>query len=467
MEIALIVLSVAVACGATFLLITYVNKLRSDVKQAPPPENLAAEVARLQERERGLLGEVGRLKQVTETADTSIVSLRDELTSARGQLLVAAERENALTRTISDKDEQLKTVQERLKAEFETIATNILTVATNQLSEKSEKSILSFVDPLKKQIDEFKNKIEVTHVEDTKQRTDLATQIRLMTEKSQGIGDQAEALTKALMGSSQVQGQWAEEHLQRILEKAGLVEGREFLIQGGDLNLKNEEGLNRRPDVIILLPENKHLIIDSKLSLVSYVEHQKAETDEARASASKRLLLSCRAHIDGLAKKNYQYAEAVNSHDLVLMFMGIESAAALALQSDDNLFEYAWSRRIVLVSPNTLFMAMRTVNSIWRYERQNLSAKLIAQQAGQLYDKLASFVEDLNDVSRKLEAAKTSHDEALKKLASGRGNVLSRAEKLKSLGVAPKKELPSVSVAGEKLLTFENDVAPDPDLDNE
>lgn len=466
MEIALIVLSVAVACGVTFLLITYVNKLRSGVTQAPPSESLASEVARLQERERGLLDEVGRLKQVVETSDTNIESLRSELTSAQGQLLVAAERESALTRTIADKDEQLRTVQERLKTEFETIATNILTVATNQLSEKSEKSISSIVDPLKKQIDEFKGKIETTHVEDTKQRTDLATQIRLMTETSRGIGDQADALTKALMGSSQVQGQWAEEHLQRILEKAGLVKGREFVIQGGDLNLKNEDGLNRRPDVIILLPENKHLIIDSKLSLVSYLEHQKAETDEGREFALKKLLSSCRAHIDGLAKKSYQHADAVNSHDLVLMFMGIESAAALTLQSDENLFEYAWSRRIVLVSPNTLFMAMRTVNSIWRYERQNQSAKLIAQQAGQLYDKLASFVEDLNDVSRKLDAAKSSHDEALKKLASGRGNVLSRVEKLKSLGVAPKKDLPSISVDGERLLTFENDET-DPDLDKE
>lgn len=389
--------------------------------------------------------------------EASLGELRNHLSTSESDLAVGVEREAALNRSLAERDEQLKGLQERLKIEFENIATNVLKVATGQLSDQSEKSMINVLEPLKAQIIEFKQKVEITHVEDTKQRSALEAHIKQVAQTNQDIGLQAEALTKALKGDSQLRGRWGEVRLERILENSGLQRGREFVVQGGDFNIKNDEGGSQRPDVIILLPENRHFVIDSKVSLVDYLDYERAENEEARTSALKRLLASCRSHIDNLAGKKYQHADAINSHDLVFMFMPIEGVAALALQNDDGMFEYAWSRKIVMVSPSTLFMAMQTVSSIWRYERQSENALAIASQAGQLYDKLVGFVDDLNEVSQKIHVAANAHNEAMKKLSSGKGNALSRAQKLKALGVTSKKSLPTVNVDGEKHIIQDDD----------
>ncbi|MBI3676294.1 MAG: DNA recombination protein RmuC [Proteobacteria bacterium] len=414
-------------------------------------------LAAAEQLETELRGQLKRASDHISDRDSAIKSRDDQLDTIRTRLSIkeselagSAEREASLSRAVVERDEQLNGLQERLRVEFENIANKILAVTTDKLSEKSNEALTAILEPLRTRIIEFQNKVETTHLEDTRQRSALAEHIKLIAQTNLNLGTQAENLAKALRGDAQLRGRWGEVRLERILESSGLVRGREFVIQGEGLNLKGDDGGSQRPDIIILLPENRHFVIDSKLSLIDYLDYEAADTDEARTACLKKLLQSVRGHIDGLSAKNYQYADAINSHDLVFMFVPIEGIAALVLQTDDSLFEYAWSRKIVMVSPSTLFMTMRTVSSIWRYERQSENAQQIAEQAGQLYDKIVGVVGDMNDVSQKLQSAADAHGEAMKKLATGKGSALSRTQRLKALGVSSKKELPQVLINGEK-----------------
>ncbi len=376
--------------------------------------------------------------------------LRGQLAARDSELATVSERQAGLQRIVSERDEQLKGLQQQLKTEFENMANRILSATANELSAKSQESLSAILEPLKERLTEFQQKVETSHVEDTSQRATIVEQIRQVAQAGQNIGVQAESLTKALKGDSQLRGRWGEVRLERILEQAGLERGREFVVQGGDFNLKGEDGGSLRPDVIVLLPENRHLVIDSKLSLVHYLEYEDAGDEEARAAALKKLLGSVRGHADSLAAKRYQSADGMNAHDLVLMFIPIEGVAAVALRNDSDLYAWCWKRNVVMVAPSTLFMTMQTIASIWRYERQNENAQAIAQQAGQLFDKLVGFVNELNDVSQKIQSAADAHAEAMRRLATGKGNALGRAQKLKALGVASKKDFPAIVLGGEK-----------------
>jgi DNA recombination protein RmuC len=413
-----------------------------------------AEAERSEQELRGQIERAGKhiadRDAVIEQLRALSEEVRQQLSGKESDLAAAAERQTALQRTIAERDEQLQGLQERLKTEFENMANRILTATASELSTKSQESLAVILDPLKTQISQFQQKVESTHTEDTQQRATISEQIRQVAQTGQNIGAQAENLTKALKGDSQLRGRWGEVRLERILEQAGLERGREFVVQGGDFNLKGEDGGSLRPDVIVLLPEKRHLVIDSKLSLVHYLDYESAEDDETRAAALARLVGSVRAHASDLSGKHYQSSDGLNAHELVLMFIPIEGVAAAVLRQADDLYAWCWSRRVVMVSPSTLFMTMQTVASIWRYERQNENAQEIAQQAGYLFDKLVGFVDDLNGVSQKIQAAAEAHGDAVKKLSTGKGNALSRAQKLKSLGVSSRKEFPVVALGGEK-----------------
>lgn len=462
----------------------------------------AAEIARLEERERSLTDEVGRLraaeaelntlrgshletKVALATAQTSGRELQERITRAnahigdrderiRGleillkqeqekaahrqtELAAATERLTALERNLEERKQELATLQERLKAEFQNIATTVLTNATDRLAQTSGESLTNIVTPLKEQIQNFQRRIDTVHTEETTQRASLSVEIQKLAEVAGNLGQEADAFAKALKGDSGMRGNWGEVRLERILQMSGLQRDVEYVIQGGEFNIKNEDGHNQRPDFVILLPEDRHFVIDSKLSLVDFLEFQEAEAEDERVTSLRKFLASCRRHVDDLASKDYQYGDSINSHDMVLMFMPIEGAATLALKSDPTLFEYAWKKQILIVSPGTLFLAMRTVSSIWRYERQNENAQAIAAEAGKLYDKLAAFVDDLNEVSDKIRKAASAHDSAMKRLSSGKGNALGRAQKLKSLGVSSKKDIPLVVIDGEKQPVEEDD----------
>ncbi|HEX4077760.1 MAG TPA: DNA recombination protein RmuC [Rhizomicrobium sp.] len=413
--------------------------------------------AEAERSEQELRGQIERAGKHIADRDAVIEQLRalgeevrQQLAGKESEVAAAAERQAGLQRIVAERDEQLQGLQEKLKTEFENMANRILSATASELSAKSQESLATILDPLKNQISQFQQKVESTHTEDTQQRATISEQIRQVAQAGQNIGAQAENLTKALKGDSQLRGRWGEVRLERILEQAGLERGREFVVQGGDFNLKGEDGGSLRPDVIVLLPEKRHLVIDSKLSLVHYLEYESAEDDETRAAVLARLVGSVRAHAGDLSAKRYQSSDGLNAHELVLMFIPIESVAAVVLRHDDALYAWCWNRRVVMVSPSTLFMTMQTVASIWRYERQNENAQAIAQQAGQLFDKLAGFVDDLNSVSQKIQAASEAHAEAVKKLSKGKGNALSRAQKLKSLGVSSRKDFPVVALGGDK-----------------
>lgn len=424
---------------------------------ARAPASGVVELARLQERERLLGSQIVTLEAEVQTLRNGHARERDELNAVKRQAAADVVRIEGLQGELAREKELSGAAQERLKIEFENMANRILAATANELSVRSQDSLGAILEPLKSQIAQFQQKVDATHTEETSQRATITEQIRQVALTGQNLGLQAENLANALKGDSQLRGRWGEVRLERILEQADLERGREFVVQGGDFNLKAEDGGSLRPDVIVLLPENRHLVIDSKLSLVHYLEYESAGDEEARAAALKKLIASVRAHAESLATKRYQFSDGINAHDLVLMFIPIEGVAALVLRNDEDLYAWCWNRKVVMVSPSTLFMTMQTVASIWRYERQNENAQVIAEQAGQLYDKLAGFVGDLNDVSQKIQLAANAHEEAMKKLSTGRGNALARAQKLKTLGVAAKKDIPAVSLGGEKQLADADD----------
>jgi DNA recombination protein RmuC len=439
------------------------ERVVKDVLQGELTE-LSKKLAAAERSEAELRGQIKRAVDHISERDVLIAELRGGLDDVRSTvatrdstLAAAGEREASLIRTIAEREEQLKGLQDQLKAEFENIANKVLTTATGQLTEKSQESLTAILDPLRTRITEFQLKVEAAHLEDTRQRSVLGEQIRQAAQANQSIGQQAENLTKALKGDSQLRGRWGEHKLELILEKSGLIKGRDFVVQGGGLNIRTEEGASQRPDVIVFLPENRHLVIDSKVSLIDYLEYEAADSDETRGECLRNLVSSVRGHVDGLAGKNYQRAETINSLEFVLMFVPMDSVFVLVTQNDQALREYAWQRGIIIVPPSTLFVTMETVASVWRLQRQSENAREIADKAGQLYDKLAAIVGDLNEVHEKIQAAARAHGEAMKKLAKGRGNALLRAQQLKSLGVSSKKEFPPVFIGTERHAVSDDD----------
>ena len=359
-----------------------------------------------------------------------------------------AERERALTAKVEEQAAERRELQARLTAEFENIANRVLKANSEELSKDSQRAVAELLNPLRERIHEFQNTVKTTYDTETREVLSLKEQIRHLVETSQAVGSQADGLAKALRGDTQLLGRWGEIVLERILESAGLVEGREYISQGRGMGLRNDEGGLQKPDIVVLLPESRTMVIDSKVPLAGYERLERAETPEERAAFGAQFVRDVKGHIDGLSGKRYQENEKLSAHDCVLMFMPIEGALALALAREPELFSYAWDRRVVVVGPSTLLMTMRTVASIWRYELQGQNAQEIARLAGELYDKVGMSLADMNTVGAKLADAAAAHNEALKRLATGRGNALSVGERIRKLGVKSRREMPSVSVDG-------------------
>jgi DNA recombination protein RmuC len=411
---------------------------------------MAAEIdkTRLGERIQGLTkqleDEIGR----TRAADAQRTSAAEEAKVSAADVARLTEREKALATKIREQEAQLDQAQKQLTTEFENIATRILRANASELSESSQKALAAIVDPLRERIQEFQKRVESTYDTETREMMSLKEQIRVVVETSHSIGSQADGLAKALRGDSQRRGRWGELALERILEAAGLTEGREYVSQGRGLGLKSEAGGPQRPDIVVMLPEQRTIVIDSKVPLVGY-ERLIGATDEAEgAAADEQFMRDVKTHIDGLASKRYQDNPKLLAHDCVLMFVPIEGALAAALTKEPELFSYGWDRHVVLVGPSTLLMTMRTVASIWRYELQGQNAQAIARLAGELCDKVSTSLADLNVVAEKLQAALNAHNEAVKRLSSGRGNALSIGERIRTLGVKTKRPIPAMLVDG-------------------
>lgn len=408
--------------------------------------NAEAEAVRLNERLAGL----GRLAD--ERAATAI-ALEGKLDAALRQANEAAfevvrlrEREDALNRQLERQARHSAGMEQQLTAEFENLANRILKANATELSDSSQKTMAALLDPLRERIQEFQRKVESTYEAESRDVLSLREHIRWMVETSQKVGSQADGLARALRGDSQVLGRWGEVALERILETAGLNEGREFVSQGRGLGLKSPGGGTQRPDIVILLPERRSMIIDSKVPLASYERLIAAREEAEQARCADQFVRDVKRHIDDLSGKRYQDHEKLAAHECVLMFVPVEGALSAALTRDADLFFYAWERHVVLVGPPTLLMTLRTVASVWRSELQGSNAQEIAKLAGDLCDKLSASLTDLNVAAEKMAGASQAHSEAMKRLSTGRGNVLAIGKRICSLGVQTRKPVPSIVV---------------------
>ncbi|PUE63876.1 recombinase RmuC [Arcobacter caeni] len=326
----------------------------------------------------------------------------------------------------------LEESKQQLKIEFENLANKLF----DENQKKSNVNLTQVLTSFKDQLDLFGKRVNEIYNEETKQRTSLITEIKNLKDLNNQISTDAINLTKALKGQNKTQGDWGEMILSSILEQTGLREGKEYTVQG---SFNDEDGRRLKPDVIVHLPSKKDIIIDSKVSLNSYLAYCKTDDKTHKENACKDLIKSVTSHIKGLSSKKYEALEGVSTLDFVLLFIPIEGAFILATSNEDSLFKMAFEHNIMLVSPSTLYVTLRTIENIWRNEHQNENAQLISKKAADLYDKFAGFVADIEDIGLNLNRTQKSYDSAMNKLSTGNANLIKRAEEFLDLGVKPKK----------------------------
>ncbi|MBL7714323.1 MAG: DNA recombination protein RmuC [Bdellovibrionales bacterium] len=421
MEIALGLLSGVVASAGLFW---FLSRKKSD----QPQTNLA---------------EVQFLKDQLAKSEDQLFDSRTQISELQKSLGTAEAQNAHLQERLANQKQELEKLQAQFAHQFENLASKIFQNNLNQFRESSEKNLGLILNPLRDRLQEFQKKVEDSYSSEARERFALKGEIEKIILANEKMTREASQLTQALKGDVKIQGNWGEMILERILEVSGLREGIEYRRQAEGMGLKDENGRDQRPDVVILLPDQKHLIVDSKVSLLHYERWVREESLEAKAESAKLFLASIRAHVDGLSKKRYQDLEGLGTPDLVMMFVPIEGAFSAALQLDSELYAWAWSKSIVLVSPTTLLATLRTVASVWKQENQTKNALEIARQAGALYDKFVGFTEDLVLVEQKLDQAKGAYDQAVQKLSTGKGNLVSRVEGLRKLGARATKQLPA------------------------
>jgi DNA recombination protein RmuC len=357
-------------------------------------------------------------------------------------------------RAAQEKIDLLKNAREQMTAEFNNLANRIFEEKTERLLQTNKTSLETTLSPLKTQLGDFRKKVEDIYDRETRDRTSLRVELEQLKQLNVQISQDAINLTKALKGDKKTQGNWGEVVLERVLEQSGLRKGVEYETQ---VSLQAEDGSRRFPDVIIRLPDNKDVVVDSKVSLVDYEQFVNADSDVEREAALARHVSAIGNHISGLSIKAYEKLEGIRSLDFVLMFIPIESAFSAAYDANPEMFMRASDKQIVIVSPTTLLVTLRTIQTIWRYEYQNRNAEKIAAQAGGIFDQFALVIESLDEVGRSLDKAKDSFDQTHKRFSTGRGNLVRRVQQLEELGARTKKKLPtSVTATDEETVLLED-----------
>ena len=356
--------------------------------------------------------------------------------------ILLAKKENDFDNLLERNKEQKQEVnelQEKFSKEFENLANKILEEKTQKFTEQNKENLKNILSPLQDKILHFEKKVEDTHKESIDYHAALRQQILSLSEMNAQMSKETINLTKALKGDSKMQGNWGELVLERVLEKSGLEKGREYEVQQA---FTSEEGSRILPDVIINLPDGKKMVVDSKVSLTAYEKYVNEEDDVQQNIYLKEHVNSVKRHVEQLSDKRYQDIYQMESPDFVLLFIPIEPAFALALQEDLNLYNKAFEKNIVIVTPSTLLATLRTIDSMWTNQKQQENAIEIARQAGALYDKFEGFVSDLIKIGKKMDEAKVEYSSAMNKLTEGKGNLVTSAEKLKKMGAKAKKALP-------------------------
>jgi len=394
--------------------------------------------------------EKGKLEERVKMLELELKSLHEKLDAERSKLIQVSNELSAtgnanrnLQERLNEQKQEVEQLQERFKTEFKNIANELLEDKSKRFTEQNQEKLGEILKPLNERIKSFEERVESTHKESLERNAGLVQQILSLRDLNKQMSEEARNLTKALKGDNKAQGNWGEVILERVLEKSGLRKNEEYVIQE---SVTNEDGRRLQPDVVIKLPENKNIVVDSKVSLIDYERFSSAETDEERGAHLKNHIRSIRAHIKGLSEKNYHQLYGSGSPDFVLLFIPLEPAFSVAVQYDAELFNEAFEKNIVIVSTSTLLATLRTISSIWRQENQTRNAVEIARQAGDMYDKFEGFVHDLIKVGNQLNLAKKEYEGAMNKLSTGRGNLVNRAEKLKELGAKASKTLPQALV---------------------
>jgi DNA recombination protein RmuC len=395
--------------------------------------------ASLEEKINGLLQQIEQLKnQMSQT-----IQEREKIRAEKEALSIQLSKKETdfdnLWERHKEQKEEVEKLQEKFTKEFENLANKILEEKTVKFTEQNKENLKNILSPLQDKIQLFEKKVEDTHKESIDYHAALRQQILGLREMNEQMSKETLNLTKALKGDSKMQGNWGELVLERVLEKSGLEKGREYEVQQ---SFVTEEGNRLFPDVVINLPDGKKMIVDSKVTLTAYERYINTEDETEKAQFLKEHLIAIKRHVDQLSEKNYHDLYQMESPDFVLLFIPIESAFALALNEDTSLYNKAFEKNIVIVTPSTLLATLRTIDSMWTNQKQQENAVEIARQAGALYDKFEGFVSDLVKIGKKMDEAKVEYGNAMNKLFDGKGNLINSVEKLKKMGAKAKKALP-------------------------
>lgn len=434
-----VILVALIGIGIGALVAYLIAKLNSKKALMQFENDIAVKDAKIEHIQQ----DVNNLKETIQKLENNIKLLENEKLELNSQLAISETNLLNLEEKLALEKKNLENLQVKFTSDFKLIANSVLKENSKDFAEKNQKEISQLLAPLQEKIKAFEENVDRKYIDETKERISLKQEIIRLAELNNTLNEQANNLTTALRGENKVQGNWGEMILEKILEQSGLVNGKEYSAQFTDVNNSNKR---IRPDIVINLPDNKHLIIDSKVSLVAYEKLIAAGNSEEKDIALKAHLLSIKAHIKNLSSKNYQSAQTVNSPDFVLLFMPIEPAFSLAIQNDQDLFNFAWEKKVVIVSPTTLLATLKTITSVWKNEKQTKNAQEIAKKAGDLYDKFVNFTEDLKKVDKGLSSAQSAYNDAFNKLKSGRGNLISRIENLKILGAKNNKDFSNITI---------------------
>jgi len=404
-------------------------------------KSLSADLAEV-ETQKSVAQETVRLKTEELIRLQEVLAQQHDISNIRGMEIATLKTVNDnLAEKLENQKAEIENLQKRLTIEFDNIASKILKERSDEFSISNHKNLSEILNPLKERIQLFEKKVDETYDKELRDKISLREEVRKLTDLNTRVSIEANNLTKALKGDVKKQGNWGEVILERVLERSGLTKGQEYerevVVEGADDSVQ-------RPDVIIHLPDNKHIIIDSKVSLVAYERLMSAETEEQRIVYLKEHINSLRSHVKLLGEKNYQNAHNLNTPDFVLMFLPIEASFSVAVQGDSEIFAFAWDRKIVIVSPTTLLATLRTISSIWKQENQTRNAQEIARLSGALYDKFIGFAEDMVKIKANIDRSSSAYDDAMRKMRDGSGNIIRTAEKIKELGAKTgNKSLPT------------------------
>ena len=432
--------AIAAIVGLFIGLIIYhfLNKGRLGQARKEGRQEAEVELIQLTERLSSRDSEIADFNSRSEKYDERLQQLIDEKGKLREQIVECETKLQAEQESAAEKLKSLDDAKDKMKLEFEKLAEQVLEKKTDKFGKQNKERLEAILNPLKQQLGDFKKKVEETYEKETRERHSLKNEITNLQKLNVKMSEEAINLTRALKGDSQRQGAWGEIVLERVLEASGLRKGNEYLTQE---SFRSEDQRLYRPDVIVKLPDNKDVIVDSKVSLTAYERYTSEDDPTVREQFAKEHLDSVKSHINSLSAKSYEELKDIRSLDYVLLFMPVEGAFRLAIELDENIFLWAMEKNIMVVGPSSLLVTLRTVSKIWQYENQNRNAQLIAGRAEKLYTKFVLFVEEMEKMGKALDSANKHYDTAFSRLSKGSGNLVSMSQQLEELGVKAKKQL--------------------------